>query len=102
MKFYHGTTGENAESIMNDGFICGRAYFSPRYEVAADYALANDPDGAVVIAVELEIDILRIDNESYDGDDLQTALDRGVSVYVDSDVDINDAYFDKIGYDCEN
>lgn len=102
MKLYHGTTGEAIEEIIKTGVLYAPVYFSPRQEIAAEYALNNDCEKAVVISVEIDRSVLNIDHECYDDFDLDTALEDGVSVYVTNDVNIENADFDKIGYDYEN
>jgi hypothetical protein len=76
---YHGTSQENHDAIMRDGFIRGRAYFTPRYEIAAEY-------GEAVIEIELDESVLNIDHDTYDGFDLEQAISDGASLYVDGDV----------------
>lgn len=103
ITLYHGTTGEAAESIKADGFIYGPAYFSPSRDGAENYATLNDFDAgrAVIIKIELPLNILNIDNESYNGDDLETALQEEIAVYVDGNVSIENAEFLYIGYEYE-
>ena len=92
---YHGTTKEGYEGIIESGFICGKAYFTPDYTMAEAYAFDNDGENGVVIEVEIDTNELQIDMESYDGDNLEKALAENVSVYTNNDVQVAlaDYYF---------
>jgi hypothetical protein len=81
ITLYHGTTEENAEQINNDGFIRAPAYFTPKKENAGDY-------GEVIFELDIDVDLLNIDNESYDGIDVEEAIYDGASFYVNEDVKI--------------
>ena len=88
---YHGTTRENAEQIKACNILHGPVYFSASFEQAAEYALANDPDG-VVIAVEFNGELIA-DNESCEWENADDALQNGAEVYTDSDVVVTGAKY---------
>lgn len=82
ITLYHGTSQENYEQIMKDGVITGRVYFTPRKDMAREY-------GEVVIAVDVEISLIKIDWESTDYNPemtIEQAIEEGLSLYVDDDV----------------
>ena len=88
---YHGTTRENAEQIKSCGILLGPVYFSASFEQAAEYALANDPDG-VVITVEFN-GALSADNESCEWESAEDAIENGAEVYTDSDIFVTDVKY---------
>lgn len=90
---YHGTTRENAEQIEESGVLFAPVYFSATFAQAAEYALANDPDG-VVIAVEYTGELLA-DNESSEWEDADEAINNGAEVYSSIDVDVSNAKYTK-------
>ena len=90
ITLYHGTINENAEAIITAGFLRGPVYLSPNESTAADYVLNNESSG-VIFEIDIDESILKIDRESFDGTDLDEALDLGVSVFTNSNVDISSA-----------
>lgn len=54
---YHGTTKQFAKAIRNSGIINGPAFFTPRFDVAAEYA----GDDENVICVDVDEEMLLID-----------------------------------------
>lgn len=82
---FHGTSLQNAESILQSGFFPGSVYLTPRVEVAREYAYqGDDEEDLAVVEVRVPLGDLSIDNESYDGQDLREALRGGQSLYADA------------------
>ncbi len=88
---YHGTTKENAEQIKDSTILNGPVYFSASFEQAAEYALANDPNG-VVITVEYA-GALIADNESSEWADSDEAIENNAEVCANNDIDVSGAKY---------
>lgn len=85
VDLYHATDREGMEGIIKDSKINSPAYFTPNRSNAEDY-------GEYVFELDLPTDIFEVDQESYTGDDVEEALEHGVSVFSLQDVEIGTKY----------
>jgi len=79
ITLYHGTTNEAAEQILKCGYIQSPAYFTPKEENAHDY-------GGYVFEIDIDIEKINVDTESYNSDDVQEALEDGASFFINERV----------------
>lgn len=89
VTLFHGTTHAGAKGIEADGYICGRAYFTPRRDIAENYCCD------VVVEVQIDLDMLNkdLDTEDDTGESMEEWVERGCSVFVAGDVDVSRAKF---------